>query len=147
LASTQNIGNLIVSKTKVVGWVLSVLLAAFLIFASALGKLTEWEGKQDMFAKLGWDTGVMYNIGIVEIGIAVMFLIPRTAFVGTVLLTAYLGGATATHVRVGDPFIAPIVVALVAWIALGLRDGRVFGMAIHCPNCQVACDKDATRST
>ncbi len=128
------------AKAKIVGWVLSVLLAAFLVFASAMGKLTEWEGKQDMFAKLGWDTGVMYNIGIVEIGIAVMFLIPRTAFIGAILLTAYLGGATATHVRVGDAFIAPVIVSLVSWIALGLRDSRVFGMAVNCQQCQVGCD-------
>lgn len=120
-------------KLQVVGWVLSVLLVAFLVFASAVGKFTQWEGKEEMFAKLGWSTDVMFIIGIVEVAIAVLFLIPRTAFVGAILLTGYLGGATATHVRVGDTFIFPIIIGVVAWIALGLRNQRVFALATNCP--------------
>ncbi|MBX3420936.1 MAG: DoxX family protein [Pirellulaceae bacterium] len=116
-------------KMRLAGWVLSVLLAAFLIIASAMGKFTQWEGKAEMFAKMGWSTEVMHTIGIVEVGIALMFLIPRTAFVGAILLTGYLGGATATHVRIGDAFIFPILVGVVAWIALGLRDSRIFCLA------------------
>lgn len=119
------------SKSRTVGWVLSVLLAGFLVFASAAGKFTEWEGKADMFGKLGWSQDVMFKIGIVEVAIAALFLIPRTAFVGAILLTAYLGGAVATHVRVGDPFFAPIIIGVVTWIALGLRNPRVFSLAFQ----------------
>lgn len=116
---------------RIVGWVLSGLLAAFLIFASASGKFTEWEGKADMFATMGWTTDVMFKIGLVEVAIAVLFLIPRAAFVAAILLSAYLGGAVATHVRVGDQFFVPIVVGIVAWVALGLRDPRVFANAFQ----------------
>ena len=72
----------------------------------------------------------MFKIGIVEVAIAILFLIPRTAFVGAILLAAYLGGATATHVRVGDPFYFPIIIGVVAWIALGLRKPEVLRLAL-----------------
>lgn len=94
-----------------------------------MGKFTQWDGKAEMFAKLGWNEDVMFNIGIVEVAIAVLFLIPRTSFVAAVLLAAYLGGATATHVRVGDPFFFPIIIGVIAWIALGLRRPEVFRLA------------------
>lgn len=114
------------SKTRaVVGWALSGLLAAFLIGASASGKFLSWEGKSEMFAKLGWTESAMYTIGVVEIVITILFLIPRTAFWGGLLLTAYLGGAVATHVRIQDPFYMPIVMGVLVWVALALRDERV----------------------
>ncbi len=115
---------------KITGWVLSVLIALFLIGASATGKFTEWEGKAEMFAKLGWAEDVMVTIGIVEVAIAILYLIPQTAFVATILLSAYLGGATATHVRVGDPFFFPVVIGVIAWIAFGLRQPEVFRLAL-----------------
>jgi len=121
------------SKSRIAGWVLSVLLAAFLILASASGKFTEWEGKAEMFGKMGWSNEVMFKIGVVEVAISILFLIPRAAFIGAILLSAYLGGAVATHVRVGDSFVPPIVIAVVMWIALGLRDKRVFELAFQSP--------------
>lgn len=116
--------------TRIIGWVLSGLLAVFLIVASAGGKFTEWEGKEEMFAKLGYTTEVMFAIGIVEVVCAVLFVLPWTGFVGAILLTGYLGGATATHVRVGDPYVFPILVGVVMWIALGLRQPGVFSLAM-----------------
>jgi len=83
-----------------------------------------------MFAKMGWSEEVMVKIGIVEVAIAVLFLIPRTAFVAAILLAAYLGGATATHVRAGEAFFFPIIIGVVAWIALGLRQPDVFRLAL-----------------
>lgn len=117
------------SKSRLAGWMLSGLLAAFLIVASGVPKFIEWEGKAEMMGKLGWSTDTIFRVGFVEIAVAILFLIPRTAFVGAILLSAYLGGATATHVRVGDPFFVPIIFGVLAWVALGLRDRRVFTMA------------------
>lgn len=116
-------------KSRIAGWILSALIALFLIFASAMGKFTQWEGKAEMFDKLGWGEEVMFKIGIVEVTIAILFLIPRTAFVGAILLAAYLGGATATHVRVGDPFYFPIILGVLVWVALGLRKPEIFRLA------------------
>ncbi|MEL6894673.1 MAG: DoxX family protein [Planctomycetota bacterium] len=117
------------TKQNIIGWVLSILVALFLAVGSASSKFTEWEGKAEMFDHIGYSPGVMFNIGIVEVSVVLLFIIPRTSFLGAVLLTAYLGGATSAHVRVGDPFFVPIVIAVVSWIALGLRDTRVFQMA------------------
>lgn len=116
-------------KSKITGWVLSALIALFLIVGSAVPKFVQWEGKAEMFAQLGWTEKVMLKIGIIEAAIAVLFLIPRTAFVAAILLSAYLGGATATHVRVNDPFYFPITTGVLAWIALGLRSPAVFRLA------------------
>jgi uncharacterized membrane protein YphA (DoxX/SURF4 family) len=117
---------------KIIGWVLSVLLAAFLCF-SASGKFSNWEGKEEMMAKMGWDLEVIKTIGIIEIVATVLFLIPRTAFIGAILLSAYLGGAVATHVRINDPAFFPVIIGVIVWIALGLRDGRVFTTAFTAP--------------
>lgn len=121
------------NKKVLAGWILSALVAAVLIVVSAPGKFMDFEGKDEMFAKLGWDQDVMVKIGVVEIAVAILFLIPRTAFVGAILLSAYLGGAVATHVRVNDPFFFPIIIGVLAWIALGLRDRRVFAAAFGTP--------------
>jgi uncharacterized membrane protein YphA (DoxX/SURF4 family) len=121
-------------KTKrIIGWVLSGLIALFLIAASGLPKFMDWEGKEEMMGKMGWTTDVMLKIGIVEVALAVLFLVPRAAFIAAVLLTGYLGGAVATHVRVGDAFFFPIIVGVLVWIALGLRDPRVFANALQAP--------------
>ncbi|RLS52310.1 MAG: DoxX family protein [Planctomycetota bacterium] len=104
-----------------------------LIGASAKAKLTEWEGKAVQFEKMGFTTEVMTQIGIVEVVITLLFLIPRTAFLGAILLTGYLGGATVTHVRVGDNFATPIVIGVVVWVALGLRQSGIFTQALGVP--------------
>lgn len=116
------------SICAIAGWVLSVLLTAFMMF-SAMGKFTDFEGKAEMFAHLGWSVEVMRTIGFVEVAIALLFLVPRAAFIAAILLTAYLGGAIATHVRVNDGFLFQLVIAVLYWIALGLRDQRIFTLA------------------
>lgn len=118
------------SKTaSIVGWVLSGLLALFLIVASAMGKFTEWEGKAEMFQKMGFTNELMMKIGIVEVAITVLFLIPRTSFVGAILLTGYLGGAIVTHLRVNYSIVFPVIIGVVVWVALGLRCPTIFTLA------------------
>ena len=127
-------GELSAVKTKyqtIVGWGLTIFVSAFLILASAGGKFLEWEGKSEMFGKLGYSTDLMFRIGIVEVVVAVLILIPRTTFLGGLLLTAYLGGAVSTHVRVGDPFIFPIITGIVMWAGIGLRMPAVFALAFR----------------
>ena len=67
----------------------------------------------------------MFPIGIVEVACAVLYAIPQTAVLGAVLTTAYLGGAVATHVRASDPFLPPIVLGILVWVGLYLRDERL----------------------
>lgn len=54
-----------------------------------------------------------------------LYAVPRTAVLGAVLVTAYLGGAVATHVRAGEPFSIPIVIGVLVWAGLYLRDARI----------------------
>ncbi len=117
------------SKGRIAGWVLSVLLALFLIVASAGGKFMDWPGKDKMFADMGFTLDLMFKIGILQVIITLLFLIPRTAFIGAVLLTAYLGGATVVHVRIGEPFFFPVIIGVLVWVALGLRQPQVFRVA------------------
>jgi hypothetical protein len=67
----------------------------------------------------------MQRIIIVEIACAVLYAIPRTSVLGAILLTGYLGGATSTHVRAGEPFYLAVGTGIVVWLGLYLRDERL----------------------
>jgi uncharacterized membrane protein YphA (DoxX/SURF4 family) len=122
------------AKTKrIVGWVLSGLIALMLVGPSAGGKFADYPGKDEQFKKMGWDVGLMKRVAVVEIAIAILFLVPRAAFIAAILMSAYLGGATAAHVRINDQFFIPMVIGVLAWVALGLRDPRVFRIALEPP--------------
>ena len=120
-------------KKRLAGWIVSGLIAAFLLF-SVRGKFRDFEGKEEMFAHLGWTDDVMQKIGVVEIAATVFYLVPQTSFLGAILLTGYLGGATATHVRVGDPFIFPPLLGVVMWIGYALRRPDVVLAAFRAPS-------------
>ena len=107
-------------KQRVAGWILSGLIAAFLGF-SASGKFRDFPGKAEMFDKLGYANDTMVGIGVVEVVVVILFVIPRTSFLGAILLTGYLGGAIATHVRIGDPYFFPIIIGILVWIGFALR--------------------------
>jgi DoxX-like family len=115
---------------RIIGWVLSGIISAFLIVASGVPKLTG-NVPAEMLDKLGFTADTIFKIGIVEVLVAVLFVIPRTGFIGAILVTGYLGGAICTHVRIGDTnFIMPIVMGILAWVALGLRQPEIFRLAI-----------------
>lgn len=76
--------------------------------------------------RFGYPDGTLVAIGLVELACAVLYVIPRTAVLGAILVTGYLGGATATHVRVGEAaFVAPVFAGMLAWAGLFLRDPRL----------------------
>ena len=77
------------------------------------------------FARLGYQEHSALGIGILEIACTALYLIPRTSVLGAILLAGYLGGATATHVRIVDPFLPPIIFGVLAWGGLYLRDERL----------------------
>src|SRR5262249_22302460 len=103
---------------------------AFLTFDAAI-KLARLAPAVTGTVQLGYQPSVIFGIGLVEILCVLAYAIPRTAIVGAVMLTGYLGGAVATHVRVGDPLathiLTPIYVAALIWGALLLR-GRLRGV-------------------
>jgi hypothetical protein len=76
-------------------------------------------------SKYGYPAGATKPLLIAEIVSAVLYVIPQTAVLGAILLTGYLGGAVATHVRAGEPFWFPIIFGVLVWLGLYLRDARV----------------------
>jgi hypothetical protein len=105
------------------GWILSALLVVALVFSGVM-KLIKPTAITDEFTRLGWPD-VTVGLGIVEIACALVYAIPQTAVLGAILVTGYLGGAIATHVRIHDDFVPPLVMGVLAWLALYLRDARL----------------------
>jgi hypothetical protein len=113
------------SKTMVwAGYIVSALPALMMTF-SAIMKLVKPTMVVEEFTRLGYEESVIIAIGVVELGCVALYLAPQTAVLGAILLTGYLGGATATHVRLGEAFIGPIVFGVLAWLGLYLREPRL----------------------
>ena len=112
------------------GRVLSGLVVAFLILDGAM-KLLALPVVTETMAALGWPAGAgtAQLLGLLTIACAALYAHPRTSILGAVLLTAYLGGAVATHVRIGSPLFSHVLfgvyVGVAAWAGLWLRDARV----------------------
>ena len=107
-----------------VSYILSALPALLLLFSGAM-KLMRPPSVIEGFVRLGYDESLALVIGTVELLCTVLYLIPRTSALGAILLTGYLGGAIATHVRMGEPFYAPVLLGLFVWGGLFLREERL----------------------
>jgi len=107
-----------------VGRIFSALPVLLLLFSGTM-KVLRLETVVHSFEELGYPGSVILGIGIAELVSAVVYAIPQTAVLGAILMTGFLGGATATHVRAGQPFFAPILVGVFVWSGLYLRDERL----------------------
>jgi hypothetical protein len=111
------------------GWVMSGLFAAFMMGASVAPKLLRLPVAEQTLATLGWPHGFAILIGSIELTCTVLFLVPRLAVLGAVLMMGLLGGAIATQVRAGMPLFSHILfgvyLGLFMWAALWLRDPEI----------------------
>ena len=117
------------SRTMVwVGRVLSGMSIAFFVL-DAVMKFVNPPQVPETMRQLGWDPSLAVPLAVILLVCTAVYAIPRTAFLGAVLLTAYLGGAVATHVRVGSPLFTHVLfgvyVGMFVWGGLYLRDARV----------------------
>ena len=112
------------NKVLWVGRIMSALPVLMLLFSGVM-KLVKPAPVVEGFAHLGYPESLALGLGIIELACAVIYVIPRTSVLGAILLTGYLGGATATHVRIGEPFFMPIVLGVLVWGGLYLRDERL----------------------
>ncbi len=107
------------------GRVLSGLFIAFMLVASIAPKLTGAAVARDTLVQLGWSAQYVLFIGLVELTGVVLYAIPRTSVSGAVLMTGLLGGAMATHLRIGSPLFSHVLfsiyLALFMWGGLWLR--------------------------
>jgi hypothetical protein len=110
------------------GLAMTGLFTAFMVFDTVI-KVVKMKVVADTLVPLGYDPEVGFPIGIMEAVLLVLYLHPRTAVLGAVLLTGLFGGAVATHVRVGSPFFSHILfgvyLGLLAWGGLWLRDQKL----------------------
>jgi hypothetical protein len=104
-------------------------LPALFLFVDSIGKLVKPAPVVEGTVQLGYPESVLLGLGLVLITCTVLYVIPRTAVLGAILLTGYLGGAIATHVRVASPLFShilfPVYVAVLIWGGLYLRDERL----------------------
>ena len=116
------------NKKLLAGRIVSGVVTAFMLF-DGIFKLPKPAPVVDSFKKLGYDPNIAIPIGVLALLCAILYAIPRTAVLGAILLTAYLGGAVATHVRVSDPLFThvlfPVYFGILAWLGLYLRDERL----------------------
>jgi hypothetical protein len=107
-----------------IGWGLTLLSTAGLTF-SAVMKFMKPDELVKEFQKFGWPSELAFGLGIIEVVSTVLYVIPQTSVLGAILLTGYLGGAVATHVRISDDYFGPIILGVLVWGGLFLRDPRI----------------------
>ncbi|NML43284.1 DoxX family protein [Ramlibacter sp. G-1-2-2] len=122
------------SWTQRIGVGLSALATLFFV-ADAIGKLVQAGPVLQSTQELGWPATAVIPLGVLLLVGALLYAIPNTAFVGAIYLTAFLGGAVATHYRIGSPLgthvLFGVYVALIMWGGLALRYPAVFVAALR----------------
>ncbi|SDQ01776.1 DoxX-like family protein [Mucilaginibacter sp. OK268] len=108
----------------ITGTVISVLCILFLLF-DAIGKIVLEKHAVSASAKLGWVETTLPGMGITLLISTILYTIPKTKILGAILLTAYLGGATATMVRVGLPFYFSVVFGILVWAGAYLTNSKL----------------------
>ena len=125
-SSTQDAA--VSGKQRLAGIVISALPSLFLL-VDAVMKLMKPAPVVEATVKLGYPESVIVPLGIVLLICTIFYVVPRTSVLGAILLTGYLGGAVATHVRVGDPLFThalfPVYLGVMIWLGLYLRDERL----------------------
>jgi hypothetical protein len=117
-------------RAFIAGWIVSGLLVAFFLMDAAM-KLIVMQMVVDGSEQMGWpaDATTIRLLGLTLLASTLLYAVPRTAFLGAILLTGYLGGAIATHVRVADPLFTHtlfgVYLGVALWGGLWLRDTRL----------------------
>lgn len=108
-------------------YIIGALMALFLVFDGGI-KLLQLAPAMEATTALGYPAAAVLPLGLVELICLALYLVPRTAPLGAVLLTGYLGGAIATQVHSGAPvfsIVFPVIIGALLWLSLWLRDGRL----------------------
>ncbi|NOT95617.1 MAG: DoxX family protein [Nitrospira sp.] len=100
-------------------------LIALLLTMSAVMKLMGGAEVMEGFARMGLPESLRVPLGILEFSCVAIYLIPATSITGAILLTGYIGGAIVTHLRIGEPIYVQIVLGMLIWLGLYLREQRL----------------------
>jgi hypothetical protein len=111
---------------RIAGWIISAILILWLGVAGTIFALTNRAMVEKNMTDLGYPVSSIMKIQIVLVCCVILYAIPQTAVLGAILLTGYLGGAVATHVRAADGmWFFPIIFGVLVWLGLVLRDPRL----------------------
>jgi hypothetical protein len=127
VSSPPAAGNVPSRTTYWIGHAVSAL-PVLMLFVSAAMKLAKPDFVLKGMADHGYPENIVTGLGVVELACTVLYLIPQTSVLGAILLTGYLGGATATHVRVGEfsqALMGAIPFGVMLWLGLYLREPRL----------------------
>lgn len=108
-----------------IGWALSGLMMAAIGMSAVMKLMPNSPAAEPWVSQFGYPMGALVPIGVVEILCVLVYAVPRTSVLGAILLTGYLGGAIATHVRIQDVFVGPLVMGVLVWLGLWLREERL----------------------
>ena len=115
-----------------IGWILTALFILFMLF-DTFGHIARLPVVLQAFERIGVPGNLAFPIGVLQLLCIALYLLPRTSTVGALLLTGYLGGATAIQVRAGSPTfetIFPVLIGILLWLGYALRDARVRSMLL-----------------
>jgi len=109
-----------------VGRILSALPVLLMLLSASMKFMRPPQVVDSFVHQFGYPENELFVLGVIELACALLYVIPRTAFLGAILVTGYLGGAIATHARIGDlAFLSPLALGVFAWAGLYLRDDRL----------------------
>jgi DoxX-like family len=123
VAQTTSVSKKALWAGRIISW-----LPALFLLVDAVFKLIKPAPVVEATVRLGYPEGLIVGLGIVLLLCTILYLIPITSVSGAILLTGYLGGAVATHVRVGESLFSivfPIIFGVLLWFGLYLRDPRL----------------------
>lgn len=120
--------NNVSKASRIIGWTLSILVILFCLF-DVIGKITKPDAVIKGTTELGYPESSILLLGIILLMCTLLYAFPKSSLLGAVLLTGYLGGAVATHVRVGNPLFShilfPIYLGILLWLGLYLRSSKL----------------------
>ena len=126
MQASQAVG--VSKKSLWAGRIISALVVLFMVFDGVV-KVLRLTPAIEGTLSLGYPVSVVFPLGMIVLVCILLYLIPQSSVLGAILLTAYLGGAVATHVRVGNPLFShvlfPSYIGVLAWLGLFLRDERL----------------------
>ena len=123
------------TSSKKMVWAGYVLTAipALMLLSGAFNALRQADFVVEGTTKLGYPAAVVPTLGLIQLLCGVLYVYPRTAVLGAILMTAYMGGAVATHLRASDSmWPVPVVFGVIVWAGLYLRDSRLRALLPLC---------------
>lgn len=125
LRVTSELSSTEVSVMKIFGWVLSLLLAA-LFALSSYSKIVPAASTTEQTEKVLFAPDLMRSIGMIEIVIVIIYLLPQTSVLGAILLTGYMGGAIVVHLQMGESFLFQFLIGVMIWFGCAFRQPEIF---------------------